>query len=366
MRTRAGTPLLRTDGASIHDNTPSQVRLRALPCMKLISIVTSCLNEEDNVTELHQRIKAQFEDLGEYEFEHIFIDNGSTDGTVLQVKALAASDARVKLIVNARNFGHIRSPLHGMYQASGSAIITMASDLQDPPELIGQFLRLWESGYLIAVGVKPRSRETLAMAVLRRTYYRLMGRMSEIKLIPNFTGFGLYDRSVVDMVRSLDDPCPYFRGLIAELGIGYATVEFEQPARLRGITKNNFYTLYDLAMLGLTSHSKFPLRVATMTGFALSALSLLVSVGYLVAKLVFWNQFALGTAPLVIGLFFFAAVQLFFIGLVGEYVLAIHTQVVKRPLVVEQERVNLGPGPFLPQHSGGRAKAAQPSETPGP
>ncbi len=309
--------------------------------MKLISIVTSCLNEEDNVVELHQRIKAQFEGRSDYAFEHIFLDNGSTDATADRVKALAATDPRVKLIVNARNFGHIRSPLHGIYQARGDAVITMASDLQDPPELIGAFLKHWEAGTLIAVGVKPRSRETLAMAVIRRLYYRTLGRLADIQLIQNFTGFGLYDRSVVEIIRGLGDPYPYFRGLIAELGIRYATVEFEQPARKRGITKNNFYTLYDLAMLGLTSHSKLPLRLATMAGFGLSAVSLLVSLGYLVAKLIWWDQFALGLAPLMIGFFFFGAVQLFFIGLVGEYVLAIHTQVTKRPLVVERERVNL-------------------------
>lgn len=329
--------------------------------MKLISIVTSCLNEEGNVAELHQRIKAQFEGHSEYEFEHIYVDNGSTDATAERVKALAAADPRVKLIVNARNFGHIRSPLHGMYEAKGDAIIAMASDLQDPPEMIGEFLRHWKTGYLAAIGVKPRSRETLALALMRRLYYRTLGRLSDVQLIQNFTGFGLYDRSVIEIVRSMNDPYPYFRGLIAELGIRYATVEFEQPARKRGITKNNFYTLYDLAMLGLTSHSKFPLRMATMAGFALSALSLLVSLGYLAAKLVFWDQFALGTAPLVIGLFFFGAVQLFFIGLVGEYVAAIHTQIIKRPLVVERERVNLGPSSSLPRHSGG----VGPSELPG-
>lgn len=309
--------------------------------MKLISIVTSCLNEEGNVAELHQRIKAQFDARGDYEFEHIFLDNGSTDATVERIKLLAAADQRVKLIVNARNFGHVRSPLHGMYQARGDAIIAMASDLQDPPELIAEFLRHWESGYLVAVGVKPRSRETLALALARRLYYRSLGRLADVQLIPNFTGFGLYDRSVVELVRGIGDPYPYFRGLIAELGIRYASVEFEQPRRVRGITKNNFYTLYDLAMLGLTSHSKLPLRLATMAGFALSALSLLISLGYLVAKLVWWDQFALGLAPLVIGLFFFGAVQIFFIGLLGEYVLAIHTHVVRRPLVVERERVNL-------------------------
>jgi len=325
--------------------------------MTLISIVTSCLNEADNVVELHQRIKAQFEAGGpasDFEFEHIFLDNGSTDDTVARVKELAVADPRVKLIVNARNFGHVRSPLHGMYQASGQAIITMASDLQDPPELIGQFVAHWRAGELIALGIKPRSRETWAMAVIRRFYYRALGRMADVPLIANFTGFGLYDRSVIDMIRELGDPYPYFRGLIAELGIRYATVQFEQPARLRGITKNNFYTLYDLAMLGLTSHSKLPLRLATLSGFTLSALSLLVSLGYLVAKLLFWQHFAIGTAPLIIGLFFFGAVQLFFIGLVGEYVAAIHTQVSKRPLVVEKERVNLPPGDALPRHSGER------------
>jgi polyisoprenyl-phosphate glycosyltransferase len=309
--------------------------------MKLVSIVTSCLNEEGNVAELYRRIRAQFPEDGEYDFEHIFIDNGSTDATAERVKELAAADSRVKLIVNARNFGHIRSPLHGMYQARGDAVIAMASDLQDPPELIGQFLRHWEAGYLVAVGVKPRSRESAAMAVVRRLYYGALGRLSDVQLIPNFTGFGLYDRSVIEIVRGIDDPYPYFRGLISELGIRYATIEFEQPARKRGITKNNFWTLYDLAMLGLTSHSKLPMRMATMAGFALSALSLLVSLSYLLAKLIWWDQFALGLAPLVIGLFFFGAVQLFFIGLLGEYVLAIHTHVVRRPLVVERERVNL-------------------------
>lgn len=323
--------------------------------MTLISIVTSCLNEAENVAELHQRIKAQFEPGGpaaEYEFEHIYVDNGSTDDTAARVKALAAADPRVKLIVNARNFGHVRSPLHGMYQASGQAVICMASDLQDPPELIGRFIDHWRAGKLIALGVKPHSRETWAMAVLRRFYYRALRRMADVPLIANFTGFGLYDRSVVEMIRGLGDPYPYFRGLIAELGIDYATVEFEQPARVRGITKNNFYTLYDLGMLGLTSHSKLPLRLATMAGFTLSALSLLVSLAYLVAKLLFWDFFTVGTAPIIIGLFFFGAVQLFFIGLVGEYVGAIHTQLSKRPLVVERERVNLPPGDALPRHSG--------------
>jgi glycosyltransferase involved in cell wall biosynthesis len=319
--------------------------------MPLISIVTSCLNEEGNVEELYQRIRAQFENRPGYEFEHIFIDNGSTDSTVARIKELAAADARVKLIVNARNFGHIRSPIHGIYQASGDAIIAMASDLQDPPELIGEFLRHWEAGYLIAIGVKPRTRETLVMAVVRRIYYKTLGRMADVPLIPNYTGFGLYDRSVIEIVRQIDDPYPYFRGLIAELGIAYASVEFEQPRRIRGITKNNFYTLYDMGMLGLTSYSKFPLRLATLSGFVLGAISMTISLVYLVLKLLLWQQFAIGTAPVLIGVFFFAAVQLFFIGLVGEYVASIHTQVARRPLVIERERVNLPNSSSLPKHS---------------
>jgi polyisoprenyl-phosphate glycosyltransferase len=322
--------------------------------MPLISIVTSCLNEEDNVEELHQRIRAQFEDRPGYDFEHLFVDNGSTDATVQRIKNLAAADSRVKLIVNARNFGHIRSPIHGMYEASGDAVVCMASDLQDPPELINDFLRHWEAGFLIAIGTKPTTKETRSMSILRRLYYQTLGRMADVRLIPDYTGFGLYDRSVIDIIRKIDDPYPYFRGLIAELGIAYATVEFEQPRRVRGITKNNFYTLYDLAMLGLTSYSKFPLRLATLSGFILGGLSLLISLVYLILKLTFWNQFAIGTAPVLIGVFFFAAVQLFFIGLVGEYVASIHTQVARRPLVIERERVNLPDSPHLPHHSGQR------------
>lgn len=308
--------------------------------MKLISVVTQCFNEEENVEELYRRIKAQFEGRPGYRYEHIYIDNASTDRTVEVVKRLAAADPNVKLIVNARNFGHIRSPLHAILQARGDAIVSMASDLQDPPELIGKFIAKWEAGYKIAIGVKPHSRETFGMKIVRGLYYRTIGRISEIQLIPNYTGFGLYDRSVIEIIRKIDDPYPYFRGLIAELGIEYAAIPFEQPKRVRGITKNNFYTLYDMAMLGITSHSKLPVRLATMAGFALAMVSLAVSLTYLVLKLLFWDYFAFGTAPILIGIFFFASVQLFFIGIIGEYVAAIHTHVMKRPLVVEKERVN--------------------------
>jgi glycosyltransferase involved in cell wall biosynthesis len=308
--------------------------------MKLVSVVTQCFNEEENVEELYRRIKAQFENRPGYEHEHIFIDNASTDRTVEVIKNLARKDLRVKLIVNARNFGHIRSPLHAILQARGDAIVSMASDLQDPPELIDTFIARWEAGFKIVVGVKPSAQETFAMSFVRGLYYKTIGRISEIQLIPNFTGFGLYDRSVIEIIRKIDDPYPYFRGLIAELGIEYSTVQFEQPKRVRGITKNNFYTLYDMGMLGITSHSKLPVRLAAMAGFALATLSLLMSLVYLVLKLMFWESFTLGTAPILISLFFFASVQLFFIGIIGEYVAAIHTQVMKRPLVIEKERVN--------------------------
>ena len=308
--------------------------------MKLISVVTGCFNEEDNVEELHSRIRAQFERLPAYDYEHIFIDNASTDATVARIKAMAANDRRVKLIVNARNFGHIRSPMHALLQARGDAVIAMASDLQEPPELITEFVRKWEQGYRVVAGVRCGVQRTAAMSFVRRAFYTTIGGISETRLIPNFTGFGLYDRSVVEVVRRVDDPYPYFRGLIADIGFDHAEVPFVQPQRARGISKNNFYTLYDMAILGITSHSKLPIRLATMAGFALSALSLLVALGYLVYKLLRWDQFSVGMAPVVIGFFFFASVQLFFIGILGEYIAAIHTQVLRRPLVVEKERVN--------------------------
>jgi glycosyltransferase involved in cell wall biosynthesis len=308
--------------------------------MKLISVVTACFNEEDNVEELHQRIVAAFAQLPGYSFEHIYIDNASTDGTVAAVKRLAAEDPTVKLIVNARNFGHIRSPMHAMLQARGEAVIAMCSDLQDPPERIPEFVRLWEQGRQAVIGVRVATAETWPMSTVRQVYYRLIRSISDVRLISNFTGFGLYDRSVIEVVRQLGDPYPYFRGLIAELGIDYAVVPYEQPLRKRGITKNNFHTLFDMAMLGMTSHSKVPIRLATLAGFSLATVSLLISLSYLALKLLFWDVFGFGLAPLLIGLFFFASVQLFFIGIIGEYVAAIHTQVMKRPLVMERERVN--------------------------
>lgn len=309
---------------------------------QIITVTASCFNEEENIEALYQRVHAVFEQEPTYDFELILIDNHSEDGTVREIKRLIERDSRVRLIVNTRNFGHIRSPYHAFMQAKGSAVVTMASDLQDPPELITQFLRKWEEGYRIAVGVKRQSLESRPMWLVRRAYYSLLYKIADVRVIQDFTGFGLYDQVVVEAFRKLEDPYPYFRGIISELGYRYAEVPFVQPLRVRGITKNNFYTLYDMAMLGITNHSKVPLRLATMGGFALAFLSLLISLAYLGLKLVFWNQFSLGMAPMVIGIFFFSSIQLFFIGLLGEYILAIHTQVMKRPHVVEEERVNFG------------------------
>ena len=306
---------------------------------KLISIVTPCYNEEDNIDELCQRVAAVMA-TQPYDYEHICIDNCSTDGTVKKIKEIAACDARLKLIVNARNFGHIRSPYYGILQSNGDACVLIASDLQDPPEMIAEFIKKWEQGYKTVLAVKPESEESAIMFGLRKIYYRLIARISEVSLVQNATGAGLFDRVVVDILRNINDPYPYFRGLLCEIGFPIATVSFKQPRRQRGITSNNFYTLYDIAMLGITNHSKMPLRLMAMSGFLLAFLSLLVAIFFLVAKLVYWDSFQLGTAPTLIGIFFFGAVQAFFIGVLGEYIGSIHTQVRNMPLVVEMERVN--------------------------
>lgn len=307
--------------------------------MKKISVITPCYNEDENLEELYQRICAVMETL-HYDYEHILIDNASTDRTVEIVRKLTAKDKRVKAILNTRNFGHIRSPYHALLQTTGEAVVCMASDLQDPPERIPEFIKKWEEGYKVVIGVKTRSEESGLFYFLRTAYYRILRKLSDVPLIENFTGYGLYDRQVVNALRDLNDPYPYFRGLIADLGFERAEVEFHQPRRKRGISKNNFYTLYDLAMLGLTGYTKVPLRLATMLGFFAAGLSFIVGLVYLVYKLLFWQQFTLGSAPIVIGLFFLGSIQLFFLGIVGEYMGAIYTQIIKRPLVIEKERIN--------------------------
>jgi glycosyltransferase involved in cell wall biosynthesis len=278
--------------------------------------------------------------LPKYQFEHIYIDNASTDKTVTILRRMVKDDKRIRVIINARNFGHIRSPYYALLQAHGNAVICMASDLQDPPALIKDFVAKWEEGFKVVMGVKSKSEESSTMYFFRRFYYRTLQRLSDTQLVENFTGCGLYDQQVIEILRKMNDPYPYFRGLIADIGFPAAKIEFNQPLRKHGITKNNFYTLYDMAMLGLTSYSKIPLRLATMFGFLVAVISFLVGLFYLVYKLFNWQQFTLGSAPIIVGLFFFGAIQLFFLGIVGEYIGAIYTQVLHRPLVIEKERIN--------------------------
>ena len=310
---------------------------------KLVSIVTPCYNEEANVEALVVRIRAIMQALPRYRYEHLFIDNASTDQTVEIVKRLAGEDPRVRLIVNARNFGHVRSPIHALFQARGEAVIGIAADFQDPPELIPKLLAGWEEGNSMVLAIKRSSEENSSVFWLRRCYYRLVIRVSAVEPLENYTGFGLYDRRVIEIVKSFDDPYPYFRGMIAEIGLPHKKIYYDQPKRRRGVTKNNWYTLYDLGMLGLINHSKVPLRLMVFAGFAGSVVAFLVATLYTFYKLLYWTSFSLGIAPLVIGNFFIFSVQLLFLGVIGEYVGAIHTQVQKRPLVIERERVNFEP-----------------------
>ena len=309
--------------------------------MKKISIMTACYNEEENVVQLTDAVRKIMQDeLPEYTYEHVFIDNCSEDSTLSLLRAICEKDSHVKVIENARNFGHIRSPFHGLLQTTGDCTISMAADFQEPPTLIPTFVKKWEEGYKVVCAVKSKSKESRAMFGVRKLYYTIVKKMSEVESIDNFTGFGLYDKQVIDALRLMEDPYPYFRGLICEIGFRRALVEFEQPKRERGKTNNNFYTLFDMAMLGITANSKVPLRLATIAGFILSAAAFLLALVYLILKLIFWDNMTMGMAPVVIGMFFFSSVQLFFIGLLGEYIAQILTKVTNRPRVIESERIN--------------------------
>ncbi len=234
---------------------------------KTLTVMTPCYNEEGNVRDLYLQVRAAIAAAGNYKYEHLFIDNASTDNTLNELKALAAQDRNVKVIRNTRNFGQVRSPMHAFYQASGDAVIGIVADLQDPPEMIVDMIRKWEEGYPVVIGVKAASDESGLMFWIRKKYYRLVNRLSGVETYENFTGFGLFDRQVVDVIKQFDDPYPYFRGMVAEAGFRHFDMPYHQPARKRGITKNNFYTLYDLAMLAITNLSKVPLRLVTFSGF---------------------------------------------------------------------------------------------------
>lgn len=309
--------------------------------MKAISIVVPCYNEEANIEALAQAIKDIFRHrLGSYRYEIIFIDNDSSDASRDIIRKLCAEDKDIKGILNAKNFGQFNSPYYGMLQSSGAAVILMAADFQDPVEMIPEYVRAWEEGYKIAIGIKKTSRENFLMYRFRSLYYKIIKTLSEVEQIEHFTGFGLYDKSFIEVLRRLDDPTPFLRGIVAELGFKRKEIPYEQPKRRAGRTSNNFYRLYDAAMLSITSYTKFGLRLATFVGAVSCVLSMAAAFVYLVLKLLYWDRFPAGMAPILIGMLFLGSVQIFFIGMIGEYVLTINHRVMKRPLVVEEERIN--------------------------
>jgi glycosyltransferase involved in cell wall biosynthesis len=307
---------------------------------KLISIISPCFNEEDNIQELYLRVRKVIDGLPEYDFEYLFIDNASTDSTVHKLREIVRNDSRVKIIINTRNFGHIRSPYWGIINTAGDATIYLASDLQDPPELIPEFIRNWESGFKIVLAVKPTTATNPLMHSCRKAYYKFLEKIAEIPIVKDATGFGLYDKKVLDLIRAINDPYPYLRGLLCELGYEIKVVPFNQPRRVRGISKNNFYSLFDIAMLGIISHSMVPIRIASIFGFGLSIVSILFAVFLLVIKFAFWDYIPVGYAPIGISMLLIFGVLLFFIGILGEYIGIIHTKIQNRPIVVERERVN--------------------------
>ena len=307
---------------------------------KKISISTNCFNEVDNIRELYNRIRAVFALHPEYDWEIVIADNCSVDGTRELLREIAAEDKRFKVILNSNNFGHIRSPMNALFHTTGDAVVIMCSDLQDPPELIHEFLQKWQEGYKVVCGVKPASKENPLMFAVRRFYYWLLSRFSETEQVRNFTGYGLYDRQFVEAFKLFHDPYPYFRGMIGEIGFRRIEIPFVQETRKHGKTKNDFFTLYDMAMTGFVNHTKLPLRLAVFVGFFIAGLCLLTAGGYLIYKLCYWDTFQLGMAPLVIGVFFLSAVQLIFIGIIGEYIGAIWTQVKNKPLAIEEEKIN--------------------------
>ncbi len=309
---------------------------------KTISIMIPCYNEEENIRPLYAAVRAELqENCADYDYEILFIDNKSKDKTREIIEELCAKDKRVKAIFNARNFGQFNSPYYGLLQTSGDCAIVLCADFQDPIELISKFVREWENGYKIVIGRKTKSKENPLMYFLRGCYYKIIRKMSTVDMIEHFTGFGLYDKSFVQIMRELKDPTPFMRGIVAELGFERKEIEYIQPKRRAGKTKNNWYSLFDAAMLSFTSYTKVGMRIAEFFGFIVAGLSFLIGLGYLIAKLVAWDSFAAGYAPTMIAVFFMGGVQLAFLGFLGEYIMAMNTRIMNRPLVVEEKRINM-------------------------
>ncbi|MCF2657052.1 glycosyltransferase family 2 protein [Lacrimispora saccharolytica] len=311
--------------------------------MKKISVLIPCYNEVENVELMSQSVvNIMDEALPMYDYEIVFIDNCSTDGTRKVLEKICLENRKIKAIFNVTNFGQFNSPFYGMCQTTGDCTISMCCDFQDPIELIPVFVHEWEKGHKIVSGIKTSSKENGLIYFLRTCYYRLIRNMSSVKMIEHFTGFGLYDKTFISILRELNDPIPFLRGIVAEYGSGFnmIEIEYEQAKRRAGKTHNNFYTLYDAAMLSITSYTKIGLRLATMLGFVSSGISMAVALIYLVMKLINWNEFQPGNAPSTIGVFVLGSLQLFFIGLLGEYILNINTRVINRPVVVEEKRIN--------------------------
>ena len=321
--------------------------------MKKISVLIPCYNEKENVGPISQAVTGILErELPQYDYELVFIDNDSTDGTRDIIRGLCRENPRIKAIFNARNFGQFNSPYYGMLQVTGDCVIEMVADFQDPVELIPQYVHEWEKGYKIVIGIKTSSQENRIMYWLRSCYYRTIKKLSDVEQIEHFTGSGLYDREFIEILRRLDDPTPFLRGIVAELGYRRKEIPYEQPRRRAGKTHNNFYKLYDAAMLSVTSYTKAGLRLATIFGSLCAGLSLAVALVYLVMKLIWWDRFPAGMAPMLIGMLFLGSIQLFFIGLLGEYIMSINQRVMKRPLVIEEERINMDAAPLRTEEDG--------------
>ena len=309
--------------------------------MKKISVLIPCYNEAENVGPISRAVTEILEkELPRYDYELVFIDNDSTDGTRDIIRGLCADNPRIKAILNARNFGQFNSPYYGMLQVTGDCVIEMVADFQDPVEMIPKYIHEWEKGYKIVIGIKTSSKENRLMYWLRSCYYKTIKKLSDVEQIEHFTGSGLYDREFIEVLRNLDDPTPFLRGIVAELGYRRKEIPYEQPRRRAGKTHNNLYRLYDAAMLSVTSYTKAGLRLATIFGSICAVVSMLIAMVYLVMKLIWWDRFPAGMAPMLIGMLFLGSVQLFFIGFLGEYIMSINQRVMKRPLVIEEERIN--------------------------